>query len=136
LWTDLVTAAAIAVGIFFMFVASVGVYRLSDFYLRMHAPTKAATLGLMFLLGAAVVSLHEKEVFTKALLAVAFIAATAPVGAHILSRAAYRNDIPPSADTAPDEYAAVVQRRKSDPARPEPAHAEDMDDVEDPEVDV
>jgi multicomponent Na+:H+ antiporter subunit G len=130
LWTEVVVVAAIAAGIFFMFVASVGVLRLSDFYLRIHAPTKAATLGLMFLLVAAVVSLREAEAFTKALLAVAFLAATAPVGAHILARAAYRNGIPPSQDTALDEYAPVVRRRKEDPVNREPVHADDVDELE------
>ena len=42
LWTALV-----ALGVFFMVVASIGVLRLGDFYQRLHAPTKAATLGLL-----------------------------------------------------------------------------------------
>ena len=40
---------AILVGVFFTFVASLGILRFPDFYLRVHAPTKAATLGLFAL---------------------------------------------------------------------------------------
>ena len=44
-------AAEIAslVGAFFFFASAVGLLRLPDFYTRMHAPTKAATLGIILL---------------------------------------------------------------------------------------
>lgn len=127
MWTDLLVAACIVVGVFFMFVASLGVFRLSDFYLRVHAPTKAATLGLAFLLAALALHLPEKTVATKALLALLFIGATAPVGGHILARAAYRNGVPPTPGTEPDEYAPLVRDRKADPASDEPQSAHDVD---------
>ena len=117
----------VVVGVFFMFVASLGVVRLPDFYSRVHAPTKAATLGLFFLLFAVILELAESEVFTKAILALLFIAATAPVGAHILARAAYRNGVPPMEGTETDEYAVPVSRRKSDPGGREPQRAPDLE---------
>ncbi|CAN5565479.1 monovalent cation/H(+) antiporter subunit G [soil metagenome] len=115
----------IAAGVFFMFVSSLGLIRLPDFYSRLHAPTKAATLGLFFLLIAVALAVPEAVMVTKALLVVAFIAATAPVGAHILARAAYRNDVPRSDETELDEYAPVVQRRRKRVA--EPTHASDLE---------
>jgi multicomponent Na+:H+ antiporter subunit G len=100
LWTDVLALAAVVLGVFFMLVASFGVLRLPDFTQRIHAPTKAATLGLIFLLLA--LSLHAREgpVVTKALLALLFIGVTAPVGAHILARAAKRQGVarPPETD--------------------------------------
>jgi multicomponent Na+:H+ antiporter subunit G len=121
-----VEVAAVIVGVFFMFVSALGVYRLPDFYTRVHAPTKAATLGLFCLLVAIALDLGEKTVVTKAVLALLFIGATAPVGAHLLARAAYRNGIPSAATPAIDEYAEVVERRKLDPGI-EPDHAADLD---------
>ncbi|AUX25768.1 cation:proton antiporter [Sorangium cellulosum] len=90
MWIDVLALAAVVLGVFFMLVASFGVLRLPDFMQRIHAPTKAATLGLIFLLLA--LSLHAREgtVVTKALIALLFIGVTAPVGAHILARAAKR----------------------------------------------
>lgn len=117
----------IAVGVFFMFVSSLGLIRLPDFYSRLHAPTKAATLGLFFLLFAVALAVPEPVMVTKALLVVAFIAATAPVGAHILARAAYRNDVPRWKATELDEYAPVVRRRKADVRKHEPTHASDLE---------
>ena len=121
MWTDLLVTAAIVLGTFFMFVASLGVFRLSDFYLRVHAPTKAATLGLVFLLSAVALDVHEKTTVTKAALALAFIGITAPVGGHILTRAAYRNRIPTCTETGIDEYAPLVERRKLEPDHFRPA---------------
>jgi multicomponent Na+:H+ antiporter subunit G len=117
----------VVVGVFFMFVASLGVLRLPDFYSRVHAPTKAATLGLFFLLFAITLDLAQGVVATKALLALIFIAATAPVGAHILARAAYRNGVAPMPGTETDEYATPVRQRKTDPGGREPEHARDLD---------
>ena len=108
----MIEAIAIAIGVFFMFVSAVGLIRMPDFYSRLHAPTKAATLGLFFLLLAVVIGVPEPVVVTKALLALVFIAATAPVGAHIMSRAAYRTGVEPAPETIIDEYRAVVASRE------------------------
>ncbi len=108
-------------------IAAFGLVRLPDFYSRLHAPTKAATLGLFFLLFAVALAVPEAVMVTKALLALAFVAATAPVGAHILARAAYRNGVPCTKDLELDEYAPVVRRRKADMLEPEPTHASDLE---------
>jgi multicomponent Na+:H+ antiporter subunit G len=108
----LIEAIAIVIGVFFMLVSSLGVLRMPDFYSRLHAPTKAATLGLFFLLIAVIIGVPEKVVVTKALLALVFIAATAPVGAHIMSRAAYRVGVETGPDTVIDEYAPVIELRR------------------------
>jgi multicomponent Na+:H+ antiporter subunit G len=102
---------AIIVGVFFMFVGSLGVLRLRDFYMRIHAPTKAATLGLIFLLIAVAIAVRDPALITKAVLAVVFVAATAPVGAHLLARAAYRNGVRYSPDTRPNEYEPYARAR-------------------------
>lgn len=85
--------AAVVAGAFFMLAASLGVLRLSNFYARIHAPTKAATLGLALLLIAFALHVPELPSVTKAVLAILFVGATAPVGAQILSRAAYRGGV-------------------------------------------
>ena len=125
----LIEVVAIAIGVFFMFVSSLGVLRLPDFYSRIHAPTKAATLGLFFLFVAVAVGVPEKVVVTKALLALLFIAATAPVGAHIMARAAYRTGVRPEKPMAVDEYEPVVAARKAQERGHGPAPAADMDET-------
>jgi hypothetical protein len=66
-------------------------------------------------------------VVTKAILALLFIGATAPAGAHILSRAAYRNEVPMDAATELDEYAPVVEARRADPRRRSATVATDLE---------
>jgi multicomponent Na+:H+ antiporter subunit G len=124
---SLLKIAFVLIGVFFIFVACLGVLRLPDFYSRVHAPTKAATMGLFFLLGAIILEQPETVMVTKALLALLFIGATAPVGAHILARAAYRNGVAPMEGTLLDEYAVPVRLRKVDPEKHEPVHAQDLD---------
>jgi multicomponent Na+:H+ antiporter subunit G len=131
LWSNLlliIEYIAIALGVFFMFVASLGVLRLRDFYMRIHAPTKAATLGLIFLLIAVAIAVREPALVTKAVLAVVFVAVTAPAGAHLLARAAYRNGVPYSSDTRPNEYDRYARERERARALPPPAQDLQTDD--------
>lgn len=70
--------------------AALGVLRFPDVMARMHALTKASTLGVVLvLLGGAVTLDHPNDV-TSLLLAAALQVLTMPVGANLLSRATYR----------------------------------------------
>ncbi|MCL4801612.1 MAG: Na+/H+ antiporter subunit G [Burkholderiales bacterium] len=79
------------VGAFFTLVGAIGLARLPDFYMRLHGPTKATTLGVGGTLTASMIyftavegtSLHE-------LLITLFLFVTAPVSANLLARAALR----------------------------------------------
>ena len=113
MWIELLTTASIVVGTLFVLIAAIGLYRLEDFYTRIHAPTKAATLGLAALLFAVALSVHEEVVITKALLALGFVAVTAPVSAHILSRAAYRNGVRPNRPFHRDDYRRAIEEGRA-----------------------
>lgn len=76
-------------GVFFSLVAAVGIVRLPDVYLRMHASSKSTTLGLAGILLAVLVHFGTYEVTTKVLLVILFTFLTAPVGAHMIARSAY-----------------------------------------------
>lgn len=78
---------AVAGGVF-VFLAGVGTLRFPDIYARMHAATKASTLGVA-LVGLAVVWGLDGD-WAKALVAVGFVFVTAPTAAHFVGRAAYR----------------------------------------------
>jgi multicomponent Na+:H+ antiporter subunit G len=79
----------IALGTFFTFIAGFGVLRMPDIYTRMHASTKAASLGAGLMLIAAAFYFQEVGVITRIALTTVFIFLTAPVAAHMLGRAAY-----------------------------------------------
>jgi multicomponent Na+:H+ antiporter subunit G len=94
---NLVTLAGqvlIGVGVGLTFLAAVGIVRLPDVLARMHAGTKAASLGLACVLLGAAMLVPSWSTFVKALLAIGFQLATAPVAAHVIGRAAYRSGAP------------------------------------------
>lgn len=82
-------------GIFFMFVGAIGVVRLPDAYNRLHATSKCSTLGVMGLALAAVFHVGTLAVTTKAIMTVVFAFVAAPVGSHMLAKAAHLNGLKP-----------------------------------------
>lgn len=76
-------------GTLFVFVAGLGVLRLPDVYMRLHASTKAGTLGVALNAAGLVVFQPSLGIFTRALALVLFLLLTAPVAAHMIGRASY-----------------------------------------------
>ena len=85
----LVTSVLVVVGALFAFLAAVGINRLPDVYSRMHAASKAGTVGSGLLLIAIGIHSLDGGVFSRAIAGVVFLLLTAPISAHLLARAAY-----------------------------------------------
>ena len=101
---DLVIAGLLIAGAAFLLLASVGVVRMPDLFARMHATTKAATLGASFMLIAVAVHAGETGVAVRALAIILFMYITAPVVAHIIGRAAHYIGVPLWKGTIIDEF--------------------------------
>ncbi|QLF94805.1 Na+/H+ antiporter subunit G [Pseudomonas sp. ABC1] len=95
-WIELLVCAFLLLGSLFALVGAIGLFRLPDFYMRLHGPTKATTLGVGSIILASIVffgnqgeglSLHE-------LLITLFLFITAPVSAHMLAKAAMQQKLP------------------------------------------
>lgn len=80
----------VLIGAVFVMLAGAGTLRFGDIYARMHAATKASTLGLGLIGIGAAVALSSGS--SRAILAVVFILITAPSAAHFVGRAAYRTE--------------------------------------------
>ncbi|MEJ6392626.1 monovalent cation/H(+) antiporter subunit G [Gymnodinialimonas sp. 2305UL16-5] len=91
---DYILAALILLGGFFCFVAGLGVLRLPDVLIRMHASTKAGTLGAGLILIAVAVFFADTATITRAVATIVFLLITAPVAAHMIGRAAFRSGVP------------------------------------------
>lgn len=109
---DLIVSVLIILGGFFAAVAGLGLLRLPDVLIRMHASTKAGTLGVGLIVLGVAIHFGEALIVTKALLIVVFLLLTAPVAAHLIGRAAYRSGIPLSKDTLRDDE--PMKRRAGD----------------------
>ena len=83
-------AILIILGGFFTLVGSIGLFKLPDFYMRLHGPTKASTLGVVAILIASAVYFSTKsgEISLHEVLVTIFLFITAPVSAHLMAKAA------------------------------------------------
>lgn len=88
---EIIVATLLLLGGFFCLVAGVGLLRFPDVLMRMHAGTKAGTLGVGLTLAALAVDAWSIESAARVVIAVAFLLLTAPVAAHMIGRAAYRS---------------------------------------------
>ncbi|WP_103019100.1 monovalent cation/H(+) antiporter subunit G [Salinibacter altiplanensis] len=79
----------VGAGTFFVSVAGLGVLRLPDVYMRLHASTKAGTLGVALNAAGLAVFYPDLGIFTRASALVLFLLLTAPVAAHMIGRASY-----------------------------------------------
>jgi multicomponent Na+:H+ antiporter subunit G len=89
----LIASALLIIGSIFCLVAAVGMLRLPDMLIRMHAATKAGTLGAGCILAAEAIVAAELGTTLKSIAAIVFLLLTAPVAAHLIGRAAYRKGI-------------------------------------------
>lgn len=94
--SDLIVAAFLLVGATFALIGSLGLARLNDFYMRLHGPTKSTTLGVggMLVASAVYFSTRGNGVSVHELLVAAFLFLTAPVSAHLMTRAARHLGVP------------------------------------------
>lgn len=87
---DIVLSLLLIAGTFFILVGALGLVKLGDFFKRLHAPTKASTLGVGCVLLASVGYhlLLGEDPQPRELLITAFLFITAPISAHMMAKAA------------------------------------------------
>lgn len=100
---DIATIVLLISGTTFSLLASIAVVRMPDLYTRMHGSTKSATLGVGCMVLAAAIRFADMETGTVAVLVIGFLFLTAPVAAHMIGRAAYRQGVPKWSGTVVDE---------------------------------
>lgn len=77
------------IGAIFVFSTALAMFRKRDVYLRINVTTKTATLGLGLILLSAAIFFQQYSVTTRVITTIIFIILTAPIGGHMLARAAY-----------------------------------------------
>lgn len=100
---DLLAGVLLVAGSSFALIAGVGLARFPDVFSRIHAATKPATLGLLLVVAGAALRMPSPNGVMKLLLVAVFQVLTAPLAAHLLTRAAYRRGEPLREDTRLDE---------------------------------
>lgn len=100
----------LTLGVSLVLVAAIGLVRLPDAFQRMHAATKAGTLGTTLIVGGALV-LGDVTPGTG-FLTILFLLLTLPTGAQLLGRAAYVAGEPLVGLTAGDPLEGVLERNR------------------------
>jgi multicomponent K+:H+ antiporter subunit G len=102
LWLDLLLSLLLLVGGLFALVGALGLLRFPDFFMRLHAPTKATTLGVGGLLLASMAAAWWRgETGVPELMITLFLFITAPVSANLMAKAAIHLGLPSRAGEAP-----------------------------------
>nr|WP_300306735.1 Na+/H+ antiporter subunit G [Halomonas sp.] len=85
---EAVISVLLIAGGLFAFIGSLGLAHLRDFFMRLHGPTKATTLGIGCMLIASMLyfSVTQSEWHLQELLITLFLFITAPVSAHLLAK--------------------------------------------------
>jgi len=91
--SDTIGMIFIGIGLFFDLMGCVGLVRMPDIYNRLQASTKCVTLGTCSIMLGTFFMTGFTSTGIKALLCIVFLALTAPVSAHALSRAAHISGI-------------------------------------------
>ncbi len=107
---EIICAVLVYIGVAFMVIASVGLLRMPDFYIRMSAITKAASLGLGFIVLGVGIYFHTPNILIKSVAIIFFVFLTSPVSAHVIARAAFRDKVPFWKKTILDDFKPFLRK--------------------------
>ena len=108
--TDFLSALFLVAGAALCLLASVGVLSLPDFFMRMHAATKAGVAGCGLLLIGVAFAHPSPGMWIKVAIAIAFLLLTTPIAGHLLARAGYVAGVPLWGGTREDQLKGELPR--------------------------
>lgn len=116
--TDIFVGIFSLLGAIFVLLASIGLLRMPDSYLRISVTTKAATLGIGLLLIAAAIHFKDFSITTRVMAIILFMLLTAPVSGHLIGRTSYLSGVRLWRDSVMDDmkgkYHKATQELKSE----------------------
>lgn len=97
---EIVGNILILIGSFFLFLGSLGIFRMPDVYNRLQAGTKATTLGAMSLILG--VGLLDTGFLVKSIALIIFIVLTNPISSSTIARASHKAGVPLTKESVVD----------------------------------
>ncbi|MBU1370631.1 MAG: monovalent cation/H(+) antiporter subunit G [Bacteroidetes bacterium] len=86
---ETIVSLFLILGALFTLVSALGIIRLHDVYMRMHAITKSSSLATILFVIAMIIAVPGWRVLLGGLLLIAFVTATAPISTHVLARVSF-----------------------------------------------
>lgn len=120
-FTEWLVIILLIIGSFFLLVGSIGLVRLPDFFTRLHAPTKASTLGIgsVLIASALYFSITQPGLSVKELVITLFLFITAPITAHMLAKSALHMEKRPLGRTQNQGLLEPARDRLNPPEKPD-----------------
>jgi multicomponent Na+:H+ antiporter subunit G len=117
--SELLPVILIFIGTIFCLLSAIGLIRLPDVYTRSHALSKGSTMGVLFtLIGTFVFFLLEEDYFSiRLFLGIFFVFLTAPLSAHVITRAAYRSNVELAKESIQDDLKDIMIHIKEKPGK-------------------
>ena len=124
---EAIVCVLLLLGSAFTLIGAIGLARLPDFYMRLHGPTKSTTLGVGGVVLASVVyfSAHNNFASLHEVLIPAFLFLTAPISAHMLTKAGIQQRVAVSSVTRGRPDAAGASAGGEQDANPDNNTAQD-----------
>lgn len=110
--SDILIMILSTLGAVFILIASLGIYRMPDFYTRLSVTVKAATLGVGCILGAVAVHFSDFSITTKVFAVIFFLFITSPVAAFLIARTAYVGKVKMWDKSVRDELKDVIEKKE------------------------
>jgi len=104
----------------FCLIAAIGILRMPDIYIRLHASAKAGTLGAIFAMLAIAVYAWELPYLARGALIIAFLFITAPVATLKIARLAYVEGEPREDEDCIDQIRECVDSETHEFHSPKP----------------
>lgn len=113
-YIELIGSALLLMGGAFVLLGSIGLMKMPDFYMRLHTPTKATTLGMGAILIASmlITSYRNGGVSAHELLITIFLFITAPVSAMMLAKTALHLQVKINKGSVNEELAEPAKYRE------------------------
>ena len=108
--TSVLSVIFLVAGAAICLLASIGLLRLPDFFMRMHAATKAGVVGSGLVLIGVALAYPSMGMAIKVAIAVAFLLLTTPVAGHLLARAGYVAGVPLGRGTVQNQLDGELPR--------------------------
>ncbi|GAA6173001.1 Na+/H+ antiporter subunit G [Colwellia sp. KU-HH00111] len=93
--TEWIISILLLIGGFFVLVGSIGLVKMPDFFMRLHGPTKATTLGMASLLTASMIFFSSTQAgwSAKEVLISLFLILTAPISGYMMIKSAIHHKL-------------------------------------------
>lgn len=124
---DIIVAILLIIGTVFIFLASIGLLRMPDVYLRMSASAIAATFGVASMLLAAALHFMELGLTLHIIGLIILLVLTVPIGAHMLGRTSHVIGLSMWKKTVCDDLAGKYNIETNDFDSPDTEHEDNND---------